>query len=171
MKGFVLFDLDNTLVDSLHLKSLRDKRDWPSVYRQIPTISLFEGINAMWNDLRVLEVFIGVVTHSPEPYARRVLDHVGLEPDKLIAYHHLNRRLKPSPFGYRLCARGYSPSDGIAIGDETRDLTAADAFGCRAVFAGWSRNLALNQAECESSEWIFAPNPALITDIVRSGMG
>ena len=26
---FIVFDLDNTLVDSLHLKSLRDARRWP----------------------------------------------------------------------------------------------------------------------------------------------
>lgn len=50
--SFVLFDLDNTLVDSLHLKELRDRRSWPPVYAQIPTVPLFVGVAEVWEELR-----------------------------------------------------------------------------------------------------------------------
>jgi FMN phosphatase YigB (HAD superfamily) len=56
MNRFVLFDLDNTLVDSLHLKPLRDARRWPSVYAQIKTVTLFHGIVEMWTKLRALNL-------------------------------------------------------------------------------------------------------------------
>ena len=36
--NFVLFDLDNTVVDSAHLKPLRDQRRWAEVYQQIAAL-------------------------------------------------------------------------------------------------------------------------------------
>jgi HAD superfamily hydrolase (TIGR01549 family) len=132
---FVLFDLDNTLVDTLQLKKLRDGRRWPEVYASLDKIQLFEGIYAVWQKLKDEGVFIGVVTHSPRPYATRVLEHVKLSPDSIVAYHDLNGNRKPSPFGYERCCNGRSPSTGMAVGDERQDLMAADAFGCRVWFA------------------------------------
>ena len=101
MKKFVLFDLDNTVVDSLHLKPLRDQRRWEDVYSKIETVKLFEGIIELWAALRSLKVHLGVVTHSPGKYARKILAHVELAPDTLVAYRDLDRKLKPSPHGYR----------------------------------------------------------------------
>jgi phosphoglycolate phosphatase-like HAD superfamily hydrolase len=137
MSRFVLFDLDNTLVDSLHLKTLRDQRRWSEVYQRVHTITTFGGIADLWNDLRAHDYHVGIVTHSPRTYAKRVLDHIGLAPDLLVAYHDLKGNRKPSPFGYRQCSAGRPPNRGIAIGDERNDLLAADAFGCAGVFAGW----------------------------------
>ena len=44
MTRFFLFDLDNTLVDSLHLKPLRDARRWRDVYDRIEGVSTFAGV-------------------------------------------------------------------------------------------------------------------------------
>lgn len=136
MNRFLLFDLDNTLVDSHFLKPLRDARRWPAVYERIEAVSAFPGIDDVWHALRERGAYLGVVTHSPRPYASRVLDHVGLVPDKLVAYHDLQRRLKPSPYGYELCCTGCRARVGVAVGDERGDLLAADAFGCQGVYAG-----------------------------------
>src|SRR5687767_10682079 len=78
MLGFVLFDLDNTLVDSLPLKSLRDQRRWSEVYARLHTVKLFDGVEKLWTQLKAQNIFLGIVTHSPRPYATRVLNHVGL---------------------------------------------------------------------------------------------
>lgn len=159
MTKFVLFDLDNTLVDSLHLKPLRDARNWPAVYTRVKTITLFDGIGEMWQQLRAMDLHIGIVTHSPRPYATRVLAQVGLEPDELVAYHDLKGKQKPSPFGYELCCKGRAAESGIAIGDELRDLAAADAFGCAAVFAAWCRNPVITEAACRERGWQYAAQP------------
>ena len=156
---FVLFDLDNTLVDSHHLKSLRDARRWSAVYARIDTLTLFDGINDVWATLRADGVFLGVVTHSPRTYATRVLEHVGLMPDELIAYHDLSGRRKPSPHGYELCSKGRAPTSGVAVGDEEHDLSAADAFGCKAAFAGWARNATLNEDRCRRRGWLYLRQP------------
>jgi phosphoglycolate phosphatase-like HAD superfamily hydrolase len=166
MSGFVLFDLDNTLVDSLHLKALRDRRSWPAVYAQVPTIKLFDGIAEAWAELRERDVHLGVVTHSPRPYTTKVLAHVGLEPDALVAYHDLRGKKKPSPFGYQQCAAGMDAACGVAVGDEENDLRAADAFGCRAAYAGWARNPVLSEDDCAQRGWLFLRTPGELIAVV-----
>jgi phosphoglycolate phosphatase-like HAD superfamily hydrolase len=167
MTQFALFDLDNTLVDSNHLKPLRDARDWREVYTKVSTVALFDGIGAMWQTLRKRGMYLGIVTHSPRSYAQRVIDHVGLQPDALIAYHDLSGNKKPSPFGYKQCAGGRSADCGIAVGDERADLLAADAFGCPAIFAGWSLSPVVTEKQCAEAGWVFATNPAAVIEAVR----
>lgn len=169
MMAFVLFDLDNTLVDSLHLKALRDSGSWPAVYAKVNTVALFGGIAEMWQALRDRGLYLGIVTHSPRSYAKRVLDRVGLIPDALIAYHDLKGRRKPSPFGYECCAAGRPANEGLAVGDERPDLVAADAFGSTGVFAGWSRNPVLTADECAAAGWSFARAPSDVLDALDHG--
>jgi len=161
---FVLFDLDNTLVDSLHLKPLRDARRWSEVYALISSVNLFDGIAEMWQTLQRRGVFLGIVTHSPRPYASRVLDHVRFTPDELVAYHDLNGNRKPSPYGYERCSSGRDARLGAAVGDERADLIAADRFGCSAIFAGWARNPMLTADECQQVGWIYVARPRDIMD-------
>lgn len=168
MKKFLLFDLDNTLVDSLHLKPLRDQRRWVDVYPRIETVGPFDGVPELWTQLRTLRLHLAVVTHSPVTYAKRMLAHVGLAPDTIVAYHDLDRKLKPLPYGYELGCKGRLSRCGIAVGDELNDLLAADAFGCIGVFAGWSRNPALTPDDCERAGWIHAFRPNELVSLVDS---
>lgn len=168
MTKFVLFDLDNTLVDSLHLKALRDKRRWTEVYAKITTIRPFHGIPELWEELRSLKVNLAVITHSQGKYARQTLAQVGLSPDTLVAYHDLDGKLKPSAYGYELGCKGRSSQHGIAVGDDANDLRAADAFGCVGVFAGWSRQPALTRVDCESEGWIYASRPNEVLPLLES---
>jgi phosphoglycolate phosphatase-like HAD superfamily hydrolase len=162
MKKFVVFDLDNTLVDSLHLKPLRDRRQWANVYSSIQTVEPFEGITELWTRLRDRGLHLAVVTHSPGSYARRTLAQVALAPDTIVAYHDLAGKRKPLPYGYELGCKGLLARNGVAVGDEPNDLLAADAFGCVGVFAGWSRNPTLTEADCERAGWIYAPKPSAL---------
>lgn len=164
--SFVLFDLDNTLVDSLHVKALRDQRAWQAVYAKVPTIKLFDGIAEVWTELQDREVHLGVVTHSPGTYATKVLTHVALTPEKLIAYHDLQGKKKPSPFGYQQCAVGQDAACGVAVGDEENDLRAADAFGCKAAFAGWSRQPTLTEKDCAARGWLYLRTPGELIAVV-----
>lgn len=159
MTKFVLFDLDNTLIDSLHLKPLRDRRRWADVYLKIESVRLFDGVPELWTQLRRRKLHLAVVTHSPGTYAKRTLAHVGLSPDTIVAYHDLDGKWKPSPYGYELACEGRPSRCGIALGDERNDLLAADAFGCIGVFAGWSRNPTLTPDDCERAGWVYVSRP------------
>src|SRR5207247_5825386 len=136
------------------------------VYARVSRLMLFDGIADTWNALRDGGVYLGVVTHSPRSYATRVLDHVGLAPDALIAYHDLNGKRKPSSYGYERCANGRAAGLGVAVGDERSDLIAADNFGSTGVFAGWSRSPSLTADDCHAAGWIFVPPPVEIVKLV-----
>jgi phosphoglycolate phosphatase-like HAD superfamily hydrolase len=159
MIRFVLFDLDNTLADSLHLKCLRDQRGWAEVYTKIQSAAAFEGISQVWTELRQREVYLAVVTHSPATYARRLLAHLCLAPDLLVAYHDLKGRRKPHPYGYQIGSQGHPASDGVAVGDDVNDLLAANAFGCKGMFAGWSREPTLTADACKNAGWGYLETP------------
>jgi len=166
---FVIFDLDNTLVDSNHIKPIRDRRQWTEVYSLVPTLKLFPGIRAVWKALQVMHFHLAVVTHSPRTYAERVLRHLHLDDlDCLIAYHDLAHR-KPSPDGYhKACVKLERGVEGLVVGDEPADLYAADAFGCDGYFAGWSRNPRLTRAECEKAGWYYVDSPKTLLDAAKS---
>jgi len=168
MKKFVLFDLDNTLVDSLHLKPLRDQRRWVDIYPRIDTVRPFDGVPEVWTQLRRRKLHLAVVTHSPRTYAKRTLAQVGLAPDIIVAYHDLDGRRKPLPYGYELGCEGRLSRCGVAVGDEPSDLVAADAFGCGGVFAGWSRDPVLSPDDCERAGWIYASRPNELLSLVDS---
>ena len=166
--NFVLFDLDNTVVDAAHLKPLRDQRRWAEVYQQIATIAVFAGIRDLWRRLQADGVHLGIVTHSPRSYATRVLAHVGLAADVLVAYHDLHGRRKPSPYGYELGCAGRMSRCGLAVGDERHDLVAVEAFGSVGVFAGWSRAPQFTKDDCKRGGWIYVTHPRELIELVEN---
>ena len=76
MNGVIL-DLDQTLVDSSHVASLRRSRKWPEVYQVIPSILPYDGINEILSDLTGEGIRLAIVTSSPRPYCERVIKHNG----------------------------------------------------------------------------------------------
>jgi HAD superfamily hydrolase (TIGR01549 family) len=167
MSALVIFDLDNTLVDSIGLKPLRDRREWAEVYRMIADIRPFMGMSHLWMQLRKMGCKLAVVTHSPRSYAEKVLCHVDMTPDCLIAYHDLKGHLKPSPEGYRrVCDAFDAMRICVAVGDEVADLKAADAFSCRGAFAGWCRNPLLTKEQCMEAGWRYLEKPSDLFSLI-----
>ncbi|MEI2358000.1 hypothetical protein, partial [Mesobacillus zeae] len=68
----IIFDLDDTLIDTAQIKQLR-RRPWSECYRYIPTktFALFgEELSSIIEDKNLK---LGIVTNSPRPYATKVL--------------------------------------------------------------------------------------------------
>lgn len=167
---FAIFDLDNTLVDSNHLREARDRRKWrEEVYPRIGALVSFPEIPEMWAMLRRSGIYLAVVTHSPRPYATRVLEHLGLEPNTLVAYHDLQGQKKPSPVGYSRAIAGVLAEGGVgcAVGDEEADLTAAERLPCLPVVAGWARD-GLSQSVSLERGWRYLPSPLHLGDILET---
>ena len=131
----VLFDLDDTLVDTALLKPLRDARRWPEVYAALTRTTLEPGTREMLAATsRVAE--IGVVTMAPRTYAERLLRHHNLAVPVLVAYHDVPRsQLKPHPRPLEQAAEhlGLSPQRVVYVGDDVRDVMSALAAGATAL--------------------------------------
>ena len=85
--------------------------------------------------LRRMRVGIGVVTNTPSPLARRVLEGLGLAPDELVGGSDVPAA-KPAPdMVLRACGLlGVAPTEALMVGDSAYDRQAAAAAGVR--FAG-----------------------------------
>lgn len=138
MRDLILFDLDQTLIDSRPVAALRRQRRWNAVYKEIPRLQTYDGVVALWNMLDEQGRLLGVVTSSPRPYCERVLGHLGLNPDVAVCYHDTTRH-KPHPAPLLEATRrgGHPPEQALYVGDAPGDMRAARDAGMLGIGATW----------------------------------
>jgi putative hydrolase of the HAD superfamily len=91
--------------------------------------------------MKVLPLLPGrrfIFTNGDEPYARRVLDRIGIGEhfENLHDIHASGYRPKPDPFGYQLlCERfGIDPAHALLADDMVQNLAPAKALGMTTVW-------------------------------------
>jgi HAD superfamily hydrolase (TIGR01662 family) len=135
----VIFDLDQTLVDSQSLEPRRKRKAWADVYRDIPTICAYEGISELLTNLRGRGIRLAVVTSTPRPYCSKMLAACGLSFDAAICYHDTKRK-KPHPDPMLLALKKLGNLEArtvVAVGDAPHDITSARKAGMYAIGALW----------------------------------
>lgn len=134
----VLFDLDQTLLDSSLAEPLRSRRLWSEVYSLIPKFRPYRGISELLAFLSRNGVPVCVVTSSPKAYCVRVLSYWHLEVDATVCYHDTEHHKPcPDPLLAALSRLGIRAPDAISVGDSPEDIIAARRAGIFAVAAGW----------------------------------
>jgi len=145
----IIFDLDLTLVDTIVLKPLRDRREWQRVYARIPETTPYPGVREFLVWARKTYK-MGIVTSGPASYAQRVVSFHDLDLPILAAYHDTAEH-KPHPAPVELGVRvlGLRPDEVIAVGDEKRDVLAARNAGVRSIHVSWGEDI----SELESASF------------------
>jgi HAD superfamily hydrolase (TIGR01549 family) len=125
----ILFDLDDTLVQTSALKLLRDARRWTEVFAQIDRTYLWPGTREMLRDVARMGR-TGVVTMARRRYAERVLGYHELSIRVLVAHEDVTRR-KPDPMPIVRAAAllGIPLPQSIYVGDQPWDILAASRAG------------------------------------------
>ncbi|TMN83768.1 MULTISPECIES: HAD-IA family hydrolase [unclassified Pseudoalteromonas] len=126
----VLFDLDDTLVFSSHLKSARETRDIRALRRLLPSTQLCKNILTLIEGLSRKGIPLGIVTNSPKWYADEVLNYFELFGyfSVIVYYDDVRPNIKPSPLGINLALERLSiskPESVLYIGDHQVDIDAA----------------------------------------------
>lgn len=93
MKKGVIFDLDQTLVDSSSAKQYRDNRNWTAVYTLIPQFVLYDGFNDVFEHIKKNGIKVGIVSKAPSIYVQKVLRQFNIPFDTIVAYHDVSRSL------------------------------------------------------------------------------
>lgn len=134
----IIFDLDQTLVDSREAEPLRRARSWGAVYKLIPQFPVYEGIKDLFKVLSSRGISLSVVTSAPTAYCSKVLAVHGLAANSAVCYHDTSKH-KPDPEPMELALRnlGLQPSEVVSVGDEPKDTLAAKAAGIAAIGALW----------------------------------
>lgn len=140
MRGMI-FDLDDTLVDTSALRAFREAKEWKKAVLQVEKTRLFDGMMEMLNECKAKNIAVGIVTSSVSFYADRILRHHSISPMCLVAYH--DAPPKPRPDGILLALKRMSlcAEDVVAVGDSRGDCAAYRAAGVVAIGAGWSQTL------------------------------
>src|SRR6266511_3802727 len=141
----VIFDLDETLLDSSALREARQQQRWSEVMRRLDEVQPYRlpesDVEVIDVPLRLREegLRVGVLTASPRHYAEALLEHFGIVHDGLVTGSD-GYAAKPDPAGLRALAEqlGVPIARCAHVGDLDTDVAAAASAGAVAVGVCWS---------------------------------
>ena len=137
MKKGIIFDLDQTLVDSSIAEPYRGK-NWGKVNELIHSFILYDGFEAVFDFIRINEIKVAVVSTAVSNYVNNVLNHFSIPHDVIIAYHDVRHR-KPNPeaFVKALDYLELNTQEAISFGDRGIDIQASLSAGVDSVACLW----------------------------------
>jgi HAD superfamily hydrolase (TIGR01509 family) len=165
IKGLI-FDLDQTMIDSTVAENLRHQRNWSEVYKLIPSFKLYDGMNDVIAFIRFNHLRACVVTTSPSVYANKVIAYFNFPIEFTIDYFATTRK-KPFPDPMNLAAERFNldKSELISFGDRAIDIQSSNAAGIKSVACTWGTkesNLLLN-----SGPSIVISSPLEIRELIK----
>jgi len=134
----IIFDLDQTLVDTSQLSRFRYNGDWNIVFNSIKTLKNNSSIDNLLSNLKNKGIKIGCITNAPKDYALKIIEHFHWSIDVVISYNDTKKhKPDPEPFIKALSDLRIQPYECVAVGDEPNDAIAAKAAGINAISVGW----------------------------------
>lgn len=134
----VIFDFDQTLVDTSSVEHLRAARNWKAVMAQASKLPVYEGISDLLVELHQAGHTIAIVTKSPDMVPKAFIRAHRWPIDIVVGYHQVKRR-KPDPEGLLLAMSKAkaAPESTYHVGDQSQDTEASRAAGMVALGSAW----------------------------------
>ncbi len=134
----IIFDFDQTLVDTQPVAALRAARNWKAVMARAAKLDVYAGINDLLTELHARDQALAIVTKSPDMVPRAFIKQHKWPIDIVVGYHQVTRR-KPDPEGLILAMEkaGASPESTFHVGDQPEDTEASRAANVVAIGSGW----------------------------------
>lgn len=134
----IIFDFDQTLVDTTSVEHLRAARNWKAVMARASQLPVYDGMTALLTELHESGHTIAIVTKSPDMVAKTFIKAHNWPIDIVVGYHQVKNR-KPDPEGLLLamskaCA---IPEETYHVGDQAQDTEASRAAGVMALGSAW----------------------------------
>lgn len=140
----IIFDFDQTLVDTRSTEHLRSSRRWNDVMRRSSDLVPYPGVTEMLGDLGELGQELAIVTNSPnmipKMFAQRYAWPISV--DCILGFHQVRRdRRKPDPEGLLLALNHASSvsehQSHFHVGDAPEDTLASRRAQIVSLGAGW----------------------------------
>lgn len=134
----VIFDLDQTLVDTSKLESLRNNKQWKEIYLNLHLCKLYDDIEYVVNALLLRGIIIAIVTSSPSTYAKKILEYFDLKYDYLVGYHDvIKHKPNPAPMFKVLEYFNLKPNEVISFGDKDIDIISSNSANIKSIGCCW----------------------------------
>ena len=134
----LIFDFDQTLVDTSPVEALRAARRWKDVMARAPDLKIYDGVHQLLGELHGRGQKLAIVTKSPDMVPRAFIRAHRWPIDIVVGYHQVKQR-KPDPEGLLLAMSqaGETPNSSFHIGDQPEDTEASRSAGMMAIGAAW----------------------------------
>jgi HAD superfamily hydrolase (TIGR01662 family) len=134
----IIFDFDQTLVDTSPVEALRAGRRWRDVMAQAPKLRVYDGIGELLAALHAKGQKLAIVTKSPDMVPKAFIKQHKWPIDIVVGYHQVKKR-KPDPEGLLLAMQqaGAPPEETFHVGDQPEDTEASRAAGVTAIGSAW----------------------------------
>lgn len=133
----VIFDVDQTLVDTSCLEHERHIRNWSQVYQLIPQARLFEGLEEVFGIIRKCGISVALVTTTPRTYVERIASHFNIPYDHIVSYHDAPPKPSPAPMLKALQLLNAQPYEVLSFGDREIDIQASNRAGIESIACFW----------------------------------
>lgn len=134
----IIFDFDQTLVDTQPVEHLRSAGNWKGVMARVAQLEVYDGINALLGSLKERGHKLAIVTKSPDMVPKAFIRQYDWPVDIVVGYHQVTQR-KPHPAGLLLAMKlaAAEPGQSFHVGDQAQDTEASRAAGVIAIGSGW----------------------------------
>ena len=134
----IIFDFDQTLVDTQPVEHLRAARNWKAVMARARELKVYDGVHDLLQDLHAQGHSLAIVTKSPDMVAKAFIREHSWPIEIVVGYHQVRNR-KPHPEGLLLAMKqaGARPGETFHIGDQSQDTEASRAAGVVAIGSAW----------------------------------
>ncbi len=136
--NMIIFDFDQTLVDTSPVEPLRAARRWKDVMAQAPKLRVYDGVADLLAALHRKGQHLAIVTKSPDMVPKAFIRQHKWPIDIVVGYHQVRKR-KPDPEGllYAMRQAGASPQETFHVGDQPEDTEASRGAGVVAIGSAW----------------------------------
>lgn len=134
----IIFDFDQTLVDTSPVEELRRQRKWKSVMARAEDLLVYPGISDILGTLKDKGHTLAIVTKSPNMVPIWFKRRYGWPIEIILGYHDVSQQ-KPHPEGILKAIRlaGATAAETFHVGDQSQDTQAARAAGVQAIGVTW----------------------------------
>jgi len=139
MKPAVIFDLDQTLLDTSSIAHLRSPGNWGAAVKAAKNLTPFPGINEILEWLAKNNIEVVVITTSPAMYCTAIITHFQWKVAGQVCYHDVSRR-KPDPEAFVKAVKdfGLDISRTISVGDRDIDIIASNTIHIPSIACPWA---------------------------------
>ena len=147
----VIFDLDQTLIDSKIALPLRSQRNWRAVYRVIPQMNLYPMIMETIRYLQANNHELAIVTSAPGTYSNKIIKYFNLRITNVVCYHDtVRKKPDPAPINRAIANSSFNAENTISLGDRDADVIASKRANTVSCACFW---------DCDDRDKLIRSNP------------